>query len=93
MIFAGWFLTVDSQGDLGLPDSDPRDDGFAHVLAGISLAHGIQIQLVAVAQNLEEVDENTPVGPKLKAHMDRKIEEVNVSARQTDYLRASVLLR
>lgn len=62
MIFG--FLTVDGKGDLGLPDSDPRDDGFAHVLAGIDLAHGLQIQLVAVTQNLEGVKENTPIGPK-----------------------------
>lgn len=60
-IFVFCFLTVDSKGDLGLPDSDPRDDGFAHVLAGIGLAHGLQIQLVAVTQNLEGVEENTQI--------------------------------
>lgn len=50
------FLTVHSEGDLSLPDSDPRDNGFAHVLAGIGLAHGLQIQLVAVTQNLEVIE-------------------------------------
>lgn len=45
-------LTVDGKGDLGFPDSDARDDGFAYVLAGIGLADGLQIQLVAVTQNL-----------------------------------------
>lgn len=60
------FLTVDSEGDLSLPDSDPRDDGFAHVLAGIGLAHGLQIQLVAVTQNLGGVEENTQKWPQEK---------------------------
>lgn len=45
-------LTIDSKGDLSFPDSDPWDDGFAHVLAGIGLADRLQIQLVAVTQNL-----------------------------------------
>lgn len=45
-------LTIDGKGDLGFPDSDPRDDGFAYVLAGIGLADRLQIQLVAVTQNL-----------------------------------------
>lgn len=46
------FLTIDGESDLGLPDADPRDDGLAYVLAGVSLAHWIQKQLVAVTQNL-----------------------------------------
>lgn len=49
---SGEFLTIDGERDLGLPDSDPRDDGLAYVLAGVCLAHRLQMQLVAVAQNL-----------------------------------------
>lgn len=51
-LWGGWLLTIDSKGDLGFPDPDTWDDGFAHVLTGIGLADGLQIQLVAVAQNL-----------------------------------------
>lgn len=50
--FFGGVLTVDGKGDLSFPDSDPRDDGFAYVLAGIGLVDGRQMQLVAVTQNL-----------------------------------------
>lgn len=36
---SGEFLTIDVERDLGLPYSDPRDDGLAYVLAGVRLAH------------------------------------------------------
>lgn len=49
---SGEFLTIDVERDLGLPYSDPRDDGLAYVLAGVRLAHWLQMQLVAVTQNL-----------------------------------------
>lgn len=65
-------LTVDSQRDLGLADSDPRDDGFAHVLTSIGLTHRLQIQLVAVTQNLEGVEGKArKCDPKIKDYMER----------------------
>lgn len=48
----GGFLTVDGERDLSLSYSNPWDDGLTYVLAGIRLAHRLQIQLVAVTQNL-----------------------------------------
>lgn len=48
----GHSLTVDSERDLSLSYSNPGDDGLTYVLAGVSLAHGLQIQLIAVTQNL-----------------------------------------
>lgn len=65
-------LTVDGKGDFGFPDSDPRDDGLAYVLAGIGLADGLQIQLVAVTQNLLGRENGTN-----KAHIYRNTEEPN----------------
>lgn len=48
----GGFLTVDGECDLSLSYSNPWDDGLTYILAGICLAHRLQIQLVAVTQNL-----------------------------------------
>lgn len=48
----GGFLTVDGERDLSLSYSNPWDDGLTYILAGICLAHRLQIQLVAVTQNL-----------------------------------------
>ncbi len=48
----GCFLTIDSECDLRLSDSNPWDDGLTYVLASVRLTHRLQIQLVAVTQNL-----------------------------------------
>lgn len=46
-------LTVDKEGDLALTHADAGDDGFADVLPCVGLGDGFQVQLVAVAQDLD----------------------------------------
>lgn len=46
-------LTVDKEGDLALTHTDAGDDGFADVLPRVGLGDGFQVQLVAVAQDLD----------------------------------------
>lgn len=49
-------LTVDGERDLGFSHSNPGHDGFTDVLAGVGLAHRLQVQLVVVAEDLETAD-------------------------------------
>lgn len=48
-------LTVDEEGDLPLAHADAGDDGLADVLAGVRLGDRLEVQLVAVAQDLGTV--------------------------------------
>lgn len=57
----GFFLTVDCERDLSLSYSNPWDDGLTYILASIRLAHRLQIQLVAVTQNLWGSEKRTQI--------------------------------
>lgn len=85
----GCFLTVDGECDLSLSYSNPWDDGLTYILAGIRLAHRLQIQLVAVTQNLwgREKGRKYKQGKsakqqeginKIKAHMYMSRRQANV---------------
>lgn len=51
-------LTVDEEGDLPLAHADAGDDGLADVLAGVRLGDRLEVQLVAVAQDLGTVGDS-----------------------------------
>lgn len=62
-------LTVDEEGDLPLAHADAGDDGLADVLAGVRLGDRLEVQLVAVAQDLGtvgDIREGTRDGPEAR---------------------------
>lgn len=99
----GGTLTVDKQGDLALAHANAGDDGFADVLPRVSLGDRFQVQLVAVAQDL---DANTagasgrgyrtppwnrpPARPPHPTMLDSFLVQVRVSGGLPDHTHVSV---